>query len=81
MGTFAFSQLKVQHVVARTAESRVPAAALLLCTQIGAQAMAVVESLARRIAASGGAALLIDYGANKPYTNSLTGGGGHECSL
>lgn len=34
--------------------------------------MAVCETLARRIAASGGAALLIDYGRNKPYANSLT---------
>jgi hypothetical protein len=47
----------------------------LLCfvVQAGAQAMAVVEGLARRIAATGGAALLVDYGADKPYTNSLTG--------
>jgi SAM-dependent MidA family methyltransferase len=48
----------------------VPAAAV---SQVGAQAMAVVEGLARRIAATGGAALLVDYGADKPYTNSLTG--------
>lgn len=41
--------------------------------QIGAQAMAVAESLTRRIAATGGAALLIDYGADRPYANSLTG--------
>jgi hypothetical protein len=35
--------------------------------------MAVAESLTRRIAATGGAALLIDYGADRPYANSLTG--------
>jgi NADH dehydrogenase [ubiquinone] 1 alpha subcomplex assembly factor 7 len=40
--------------------------------QVGAHAMAVTETLARRIAASGGAALLVDYGRNQPYTNSLT---------
>lgn len=43
--------------------------------------MAVVEALSRRIAASGGAALLIDYGANKPYTNSLTGTRVNELGL
>jgi SAM-dependent MidA family methyltransferase len=48
------------------------------CLQVGAQAMAAVESLARRIASSGGAALLIDYGANKPFTDSLTGTGGER---
>ena len=48
---------------------------VLLCAalQVGAQAMAVVESLARRLSSTGGAALLVDYGANKPYSNSLTG--------
>jgi hypothetical protein len=40
--------------------------------QVGAHAMAVCETLARRIAATGGAALLVDYGRNEPYTNSLT---------
>eukprot|EP00775_Hariotina_reticulata_P006653 gene6653-6878_t len=40
--------------------------------EVGAQAMAVCETLARRIAAAGGAALLIDYGQDGPYTNSLT---------
>jgi SAM-dependent MidA family methyltransferase len=40
--------------------------------QVGAHAMAVCETLARRIAATGGAALLVDYGRNEPYSNSLT---------
>ncbi|KAF6264206.1 S-adenosyl-L-methionine-dependent methyltransferase [Scenedesmus sp. NREL 46B-D3] len=40
--------------------------------EVGAHAMAVCETLARRIAGSGGAALLVDYGRNAPYTNSLT---------
>jgi len=39
--------------------------------------MAVCETLARRIAAAGGAALLIDYGQDGPYKNSLTAIRGH----
>jgi SAM-dependent MidA family methyltransferase len=39
--------------------------------------MAVCETLARRIAAAGGAALLIDYGQDGPYNNSLTAIRGH----
>eukprot|EP00879_Flechtneria_rotunda_P019374 GHRR01020349.1.p1 GENE.GHRR01020349.1~~GHRR01020349.1.p1 ORF type:complete len:241 (+),score=78.13 GHRR01020349.1:408-1130(+) len=46
--------------------------------QIGAHAMAVCETLACRISAHGGAALLIDYGQNCPYQNSLTAIRGHE---
>jgi SAM-dependent MidA family methyltransferase len=45
---------------------------VLSVAQVGAHAMAVCETLARRIAAAGGAALLVDYGRNEPYTNSLT---------
>lgn len=39
--------------------------------------MAVCETLARRIANDGGAALLIDYGKNGPYDGSLTAIRGH----
>ena len=34
--------------------------------------MAVCETIARRIASSGGAALLVDYGQAGPYGSSLT---------
>jgi NADH dehydrogenase [ubiquinone] 1 alpha subcomplex assembly factor 7 len=40
--------------------------------------MVVVEQLAQRVAKHSGAALLIDYGQNKPYTNSLTAIRNHE---
>jgi hypothetical protein len=49
--------------------------------QVGAQAMACVESLARRIAASGGAALLVDYGADRPFENSLAGACHTACEV
>ncbi|KAF8068163.1 midA [Scenedesmus sp. PABB004] len=52
--------------------------------EVGARAMAVCETLARRIAADGGAALLVDYGRDAPYANSLTAirahGGVHPLS-
>lgn len=41
--------------------------------QISALAMALSANLARRVAKEGGAALLIDYGQDAPYTSSLQG--------
>ena len=40
--------------------------------------MVIVEQLAQRVAQHSGAALLIDYGQNKPYGNSLTAIRKHE---
>ena len=38
---------------------------------MGAQAMAVASDLARRVAAAGGGALVVDYGRDAPYAASL----------
>lgn len=38
---------------------------------MGAQAMAVASGLARRVAAAGGGALVVDYGRDAPYAASL----------
>lgn len=38
---------------------------------MGAQAMAVASDLARRVAAAGGGALVVDYGRDAPYPASL----------
>ena len=47
------------------------AEAALKGLEVSPQAMSTAGDLAQRIAAQGGAALLIDYGRNKPYPASL----------
>ncbi len=44
----------------------------LALLQIGAHSMATAEKLAQRVGQQGGAALIIDYGRDRPYTDSLT---------
>lgn len=51
--------------------------AALDALEVCPQGMALAEALARRVAASGGAALLIDYGQDGPYAGSLQAIKGH----
>lgn len=46
--------------------------------EVGAAGLATVEDIARRVSASGGAALFIDYGADHPHTNTLQAVQRHE---
>ena len=38
---------------------------------MSAQSIALAESLAKRVAEQGGAALIVDYGQDRPYSSSL----------
>ncbi len=46
--------------------------------EISASSMALSEKLAQRIGSHGGAALIMDYGKNEPYTDSLQAIRGHQ---
>jgi len=44
---------------------------LLACAQVSAHGMATAEALALRVGRHGGAALIMDYGRDAPYGDSL----------
>ncbi|GAX77852.1 hypothetical protein CEUSTIGMA_g5294.t1 [Chlamydomonas eustigma] len=46
--------------------------------EISARAMALAETLAKRVGVHGGAALIVDYGKDGPYGNSLVALRGHQ---
>ena len=68
-----FTQLlfTLRHARAEAAVLCCCAEAALKGLEVSPQAMSTAGDLAKRVAAHGGAALLIDYGRNRPYPTSL----------